>query len=87
MEEINLSRQKQNNRFYLFNKSWEFSVKHVMYRYKSAKSKHYRGMIFFPLSISVLAFILIVIKGCESILAFFKYYNLLNIRGIQTWRF
>ena len=31
LEEINLSRQKQNYRFYLFDKSWYFSAKHVMY--------------------------------------------------------
>ena len=30
LEEINLSRQKQNYRFYLFDKSWNFSVKHVV---------------------------------------------------------
>ena len=29
IEEINLSRQKQNYRFYLFEKSWDFSAKHV----------------------------------------------------------
>ena len=31
LEEINLSRQKQNYRFYLFDKSWYFSAKHVIY--------------------------------------------------------
>ena len=31
VEEINLSRQKQSYRFYLFDKSWNFSVKHVIY--------------------------------------------------------
>ena len=31
LEEINLSRQKQNYRFYLFNKLWYFPVKHVIY--------------------------------------------------------
>ena len=31
LEEINLSRQKQNYRFYLFDKSWYFPVKHVVY--------------------------------------------------------
>ena len=30
LEEINLSRQKQNSIFYLFDKSWYFSVKHVI---------------------------------------------------------
>ena len=30
-EEINLSRQKQNYRFYLFDKSWHFPAKHVIY--------------------------------------------------------
>ena len=29
LEEINLSRQKQNCRFYLFGKSWYFFTKHV----------------------------------------------------------
>ena len=33
LEEINLSRQKQNYRFYLFDKSWNFSVKHVIYTF------------------------------------------------------
>ena len=32
LEEINLFRQKQNNRFYLFDKSGYFSAKHVIYR-------------------------------------------------------
>ena len=32
IEEINLSRQKQKYRFYLFDKSWYFSAKHVIYR-------------------------------------------------------
>ena len=31
LEEITLSRQKQNYRFYLFDKSWHFPVKHVIY--------------------------------------------------------
>ena len=31
LEEINLSRQKQNYRFYLFDKSWYFTAKHVIY--------------------------------------------------------
>ena len=31
LEEINLSRQKQNNRFYLFEKSWYLTAKHVIY--------------------------------------------------------
>ena len=31
LEEINLSRQKQNYRIYLFDKSWYFSAKHVIY--------------------------------------------------------
>ena len=30
LEEINLSRQKQNYRFYLFDKSWNFPAKHVI---------------------------------------------------------
>ena len=30
LEEINLSRQKQNYRFYLFDKSWNFSIKPVI---------------------------------------------------------
>ena len=30
LEEINLSRQKQNYRFYLFDKSWYFPYKHVI---------------------------------------------------------
>ena len=30
LEEINLSRQKQNYRFYLFDKSWYFPAKHVI---------------------------------------------------------
>ena len=30
IEEINLSRQKQNYRFYLFDKSWYFPAKHVI---------------------------------------------------------
>ena len=29
--EINLSRQKQNYRFYLFDKSWYLPAKHVIY--------------------------------------------------------
>ena len=33
LEEINLSRQNQNYRFYLFDKSWYFSAKHVIYNY------------------------------------------------------
>ena len=31
LEEINISRQKQNYIFYLFDKSWYFSVKDVIY--------------------------------------------------------
>ena len=31
LEEINLYRQKQNNRFYLFDKSWYFPTKHVIF--------------------------------------------------------
>ena len=31
LEEINLSSQKQNYRFYLFDKSWYFTAKHVIY--------------------------------------------------------
>ena len=30
LEEINLSMQKQNYRFYLFDKSWYFPTKHVI---------------------------------------------------------
>ena len=30
LEEINLSRQKQNYRFYLFDKSWYFPAEHVI---------------------------------------------------------
>ena len=30
LEEINLSGQKQNYRFYLFDKSWNFPVNHVI---------------------------------------------------------
>ena len=30
LEEINLSRQKQNYRFYLFDKSWYLPTKHVI---------------------------------------------------------
>ena len=33
LEKINLSRQKQNYRFYLFDKSWYFPVKHVIFKY------------------------------------------------------
>ena len=29
LEKINLARLKQNYRFYLFDKSWDFSVRHV----------------------------------------------------------
>ena len=36
LEEINLSRQKQNYRFYLFDKPWNFSVKHVIYEHPSS---------------------------------------------------
>ena len=32
LEEINLSRQKQNYGFYLFDKSWYLPAKHVIYR-------------------------------------------------------
>ena len=31
LEDINLSRQNQNFHFYILNKSWNFSVKHVIY--------------------------------------------------------
>ena len=31
-EEINLLRQKQNYRFYVFDKSWNYSVNHVIYK-------------------------------------------------------
>ena len=31
LEEINLSQQNQNYRFYLFDKSWYFPVKHVIF--------------------------------------------------------
>ena len=31
IEEINLSRQKQNHVFYLFDKSWYSPAKHVIY--------------------------------------------------------
>ena len=31
LEEINLSRQKENYRFYLFDKSWYFPAKHVLF--------------------------------------------------------
>ena len=34
LEEINLSRQKQNYRFYLFDKSWYFPAKRVIYNFK-----------------------------------------------------
>ena len=30
VEEMNLSREKQNYRFYLFVKSWDISVKHII---------------------------------------------------------
>ena len=30
-EEINFSRLKQSHRFYVFDKSWNFSIKHVIY--------------------------------------------------------
>ena len=33
LEEINLSRQKQNYRFYLFDKSWCFPIKRVIYAF------------------------------------------------------
>ena len=33
LEEINLSRQKQNYRFYLFDNSWYFPTKHVIFIY------------------------------------------------------
>ena len=42
LEEINLSRQKQNYRFYLFDKSWYFPAKHVIYYFKF-------GVIYFQL--------------------------------------
>ena len=44
LEEINLSRQKQNNRFYLFDKSWYFLVKHVIYRDIGQKFKGLRDI-------------------------------------------
>ena len=31
LEEINISGHKQNYRFYLFDKSWYFPIKHVIY--------------------------------------------------------
>ena len=34
LEEINLSRQKQNYGFYLFDKSWYLPAKHVIYGIK-----------------------------------------------------
>ena len=34
LEEINLSRQKQNYGFYLFDKSWYFPAKHVIYYFE-----------------------------------------------------
>ena len=37
LEEINLSRQKQNYRFYLFDKSWYFPAKHVIYSYSKSQ--------------------------------------------------
>ena len=33
LEEINLSGQKQNYRFYLFDESWYFPAKHVIYSF------------------------------------------------------
>ena len=33
LEVRNLSRQNKKYRFYLFDKSWDFSVKHVIYKY------------------------------------------------------
>ena len=41
LEEINLSRQKQNYHFYLFDKSWDFSVKHIIYNVYSTYIKMY----------------------------------------------
>ena len=38
LEEINLPRQKQNYRFYLFDKSWYFPVKHVIYTLTTMQS-------------------------------------------------
>ena len=38
LKEMNLSRQKQNYRFYLFDKSWYFPAKHVICIYIQ---KHY----------------------------------------------
>ena len=35
LEEINPSRQKQNYRFYLFDKSWYFPAKHVILHYQT----------------------------------------------------
>ena len=37
LEEINLSSQKQNYQFYLFDKSWYFPAKHVIKRYNLTK--------------------------------------------------
>ena len=34
LEEINLFRQKQNYRFYLFDKSWYFPIRHVIFTIK-----------------------------------------------------
>ena len=42
LEEINLSRQKQNYRFYLSDKSWYFPVKHVIYY---INSEWHRGIL------------------------------------------
>ena len=39
LEEINLSRQKQNYRFYLLDKSWYFPIRHVIYNFIQAKNK------------------------------------------------
>ena len=44
LEEINLSRQKQNYQFYLFDKSWYFPAKHVIYLYNDIQlSKGHLG--------------------------------------------
>ena len=41
LEEMNLSRQKQNYRFYLFDKSWYFPVKHVILRVSGFRQEYF----------------------------------------------
>ena len=41
LEEINLSRHKENNRFYLFDKSWYFPAKHVTYGVNHIQTIHF----------------------------------------------